>query len=81
MRQSKGHLVFIGGYEYYKGDKYIWKADVMDPIECTGRRECGKFYCTIAAWDYSPIYRQAVKEALEKVQSNQDQAERSAMVS
>jgi hypothetical protein len=50
-KKSKGHLFFKDGCEYMKGEKYIFKADVNDPIECTGRRECAKFICTIEEWN------------------------------
>jgi hypothetical protein len=50
---SKGHLYFDHGYEYIAGHKYIFKADIRDPIECTGRRECAKLICTIDRWNAS----------------------------
>ena len=78
-QRSTGHLCIIDGYEYFKGEKYVFKGDLRDPVECTGTRN-GRFYCTLAAWENMPAYRQAVKEALERRLSETDQAERSAMV-
>lgn len=50
---SKGHLYFDHGYEYIAGHRYIFKADIRDPIECTGRRERAKLICTIDRWNNS----------------------------
>ena len=78
-QRSTGHLCIIDGYEYFRGEKYVFKGDLKDPVECTGTRS-GRFYCTIAAWLNMPAYRQAVKEANERRLSEMDQAERSAVM-
>ena len=37
MKQSKGHLAVIGGYEYYKADGRLFRAGIEKPI-VNGRR-------------------------------------------
>jgi hypothetical protein len=50
-KKSKGHIFFQHGYEYLYGDKYVFKADLRNPVECTGNRECAHFVMTIEDWN------------------------------
>ena len=55
--KSKNHICFNHGYEYLTGteQKYVFKADPRDPIECTGNRERAEFLCTVELWNTTSI--------------------------
>lgn len=53
MEKSKGHVTFVGDYEYFKGsDGTLYKAKVDNYIGVEGYRMGARFEATASSADY-----------------------------
>jgi hypothetical protein len=61
MKQSKGHLTFKDGYEYFLFERDVFvvpvSAELYDRSCLSGTRIGARFYCTYTSWMQSPIMR------------------------
>ncbi len=73
MKESKGHIAFIGGYEYYRIDGCLFRAGIDKPI-VDGRRP-GQFVTAGSGVDFALRMARLQAGQPEHVSSHKDYAQ------